>query len=368
MNTKIRVQVLALACAMLGASRSTSADAVVLAVPEAEQEQSQWCWAGVSETVLGYYGFAINQCEIADYTRQVATWHDFGGDDCCQSPSGPCNYWNYNWGYAGSIQDILEHFGGIANSGSGVFAPSVVDAEISAGRPFIPRWGWDGGGGHFLVGHGFEGGIETEPGVCDVGDPPGAPIIQEPVMPSFLYSYGPFELISGALTLRVECPPGQANLYINKGAPASPQDYDQVFAVPAAYTATEPGPYYVAVQALDTPPAVFELYRWCEDATIGEMDIYYMNPWYGEGFKVSAYDWFVNGSSHTWTSTNRMRDAPSCVADFDRDGEVGFADLTRLLNTWGECSTTTSCVADLNTDDRIGFADLSTLLSRWGPC
>ncbi len=128
----------------------------VLDVNEVIQEQNQWCWAAVSACALQYYCYPKEQCEIAEYTRTVATWHNFGTTDCCVNPNLGCNYWNYNWGYMGSIQDILLYFGNIQNSG--VPAPlnqSAILSDIQNNRLFIIRWGWTSGGGHFIVGHGL---------------------------------------------------------------------------------------------------------------------------------------------------------------------------------------------------------------------
>lgn len=131
--------------------------AQILPVKPVIQEQSQWCWVGVSKCVLDYYNHPLKQCEIAEYTRNVATWHDFGTDNCCVNPSGKCNYWNYNWGYEGSIQDILVNFGSIQNTGrGGVLSIPEIKTEISKFRPFIARWAWTSGGGHFIVGHGIQ--------------------------------------------------------------------------------------------------------------------------------------------------------------------------------------------------------------------
>jgi len=121
------------------------------------QEQTKWCWAAVSQCVLGYYNHHLTQCEIAEYARNV-TWHDFGSDDCCQNPGGPCNHWNYNWGHRGSIQDILVHFAQLNNTGVGsALSLAQVQEQLGLNRPFIIRWGWAGGGGHFIVGHGING-------------------------------------------------------------------------------------------------------------------------------------------------------------------------------------------------------------------
>ena len=166
----------------------------VLNVPEIFQEQTQWCWAGVSSCVLDYYCTPTEQCTIAEYTRTVATWHNFGIVDCCIDPSQGCNYWNYNWGYPGSIQDILIHFASIQNNGiESYLSESNIHTDLGNNSPFIIRWGWTSGGGHFLVGHGL------------IDD-----------------------------------------------------------------------------------------------------DLYYMNPWYGEGLKIGTYSWVVSGLDHNWTHTNEL--------------------------------------------------------------
>jgi hypothetical protein len=127
----------------------------VLDVPEVVQEQSEWCWAGVSSCVLNYYGKPVSQCTIVDFTRTKATWHDFGTENCCDAPNKKCNYWNYNYGYPGSIEEILKEWG-VQNRGTDKsLTPEKIIAEVSAGRPFIIRWALKPSGGHFVVGHGI---------------------------------------------------------------------------------------------------------------------------------------------------------------------------------------------------------------------
>jgi len=169
----------------------------VLSVPLVVQEQSEWCWAAVSSAVLGYYKKPLSQCEIAEYTRTKATWHDYGQVNCCTSPSGTCNYWNYNWGYPGSIQDILQN-NGIDNAGNaGALTLAQIKTEVAARRPFVIRWAWTAGGGHFIVGSG-----------------------------------------------------------------------------------------------------------------VADSTVYYMNPWPGEGAKISDYAWLVSNSEHSWQGTNTMKTTP----------------------------------------------------------
>jgi hypothetical protein len=57
--------------------------------------------------------------------------------------------------------------------------------------------------------------------------------------------------------------------------------------------------------------------------------------------------------------------APSCPADLDGSGTVGFEDLLTVLAEWGPCDP---CDADLDGSGAVGFADLLLLLATWGPC
>jgi len=139
-------------------SFSTNVNAQILLVPEIEQEQNNWCWAGVSKCVLDYYGFSQQQCEIAEYTRNVATFNNFGTVDCCIDPNQGCNDWNYNYGASGSIEDLLSNFGGIiTTNSSSVLSELQWQTEITNNTPFIIRFEWNNGAGHFVVGYGVTG-------------------------------------------------------------------------------------------------------------------------------------------------------------------------------------------------------------------
>ncbi len=130
----------------------------VLNVSEIIQEQDQWCWAAVSACILDYYCVPTPQCEIAEYTRNVATWNDFGDTDCCDDPLLGCNYPNYLWGYNGSILDILSNFGNISGYGfHSSLTKTEITTEIQNNKLFIVQWVWNDGSGHFIVGHGLIG-------------------------------------------------------------------------------------------------------------------------------------------------------------------------------------------------------------------
>lgn len=129
-----------------------------LDVETTQQEQDQWCWAATSKCLMGYFHKSFSQCEIADYARTRISWWDFGSVNCCADATQGCNYWNYMYGTDGSIVDILEHFAGIVTMpyNDNLTYEQTIE-QIDADKPFIFRWGWLSGGGHFLVMHGYDG-------------------------------------------------------------------------------------------------------------------------------------------------------------------------------------------------------------------
>ncbi len=148
-----KISILLLAIITAGSLKSQ-----VLNVSEVIQEEDQWCWAAVSACILDYYCAPTPQCEIAEYTRNVATWNDFGDTDCCVDPTLGCNYPNYCWGFDGSILDILGHFGNISTYGFySSLTKTEITTEIQNNRLFVVQWVWDDGGAHFIVGHGLIG-------------------------------------------------------------------------------------------------------------------------------------------------------------------------------------------------------------------
>ncbi len=125
---------------------------MILSVPQITQQHSYWCWAATSQTILSYYGTNVAQCEIANYGQQRG--------DCCQMSTefdtrhdcNATNSLNGTYGTAG----ILQHWGLSTPTYSGAaLSWAEVLSEIDAGRPFVIRWGWDGGGGHELTGYGY---------------------------------------------------------------------------------------------------------------------------------------------------------------------------------------------------------------------
>lgn len=136
---------------------SYNINAQLLSVPLVTQQQDQWCWVGCSTCILNYYGFPVIQCQVAEYARTVSPVVNFGTVNCCVDPLQGCNQPNYNWGYAGSIDDILVHFGNVQNSHDGTLSLSAIQNNVAHNHLMVFHWAWNAGGGHFVVGTGVSG-------------------------------------------------------------------------------------------------------------------------------------------------------------------------------------------------------------------
>ncbi len=131
---------------------------VLIGLPEKTQEHSQWCWAGTSQAILAYYGISVEQCVIANWA--------WSRSDCCgdsvYNSSSACNQSNYMYGStsSGSLQDILDNWGVDSTSLAAYLSKNNIVAQIDSNRPFVMRFGWTSGGGHFLDGYGYDQGAD----------------------------------------------------------------------------------------------------------------------------------------------------------------------------------------------------------------
>lgn len=141
-----KINTLTLSIALI-TSFSAFGQSYTVNVPVVRQEQSNWCWDADSKCVLQYYGTTVNQCDIATYA--------FGGN-CCSSPSSStCNQPNVFQGSKG-IMGVLDKYGKIASKRIQSTIPmSQILSELQASRPFILGIMWNGGGGHVVVGCGY---------------------------------------------------------------------------------------------------------------------------------------------------------------------------------------------------------------------
>jgi len=143
---------LILSAGLLAMLPSAFAQWRTLNVPLVTQEHSQWCWAGSSKAVLNYYGQSPSQCQIVNWA--------FGLNYACGNSTFDWNSWanqpNNMYGSNGSVQNILRAWGVSNTAYNYASSWSSVVADINANRPFVMRYGWTGGGGHIMVGRGYE--------------------------------------------------------------------------------------------------------------------------------------------------------------------------------------------------------------------
>jgi len=124
---------------------ATSAQAVILDIDQVYQEMTQWCWAATSQSVLRYYDHEYTQTQIAEYgTDGLNEWNWLYGETTNPTRRG--------------IDMILYHFAELeSNSYSFGLNYDQANTQISAMKPVFVRWGWNSGGGHFVVIKGLEG-------------------------------------------------------------------------------------------------------------------------------------------------------------------------------------------------------------------
>jgi hypothetical protein len=102
---------------------------------------------------LDYYETPDPQCDIANYA--------WSRTDCCGNTtfdwSHDCNQSNSICDASTGIVGILSNFGSISSvCGAGTLTKAAFVGQIDVRRPFIMRFGWTGGGGHFLVTYGYD--------------------------------------------------------------------------------------------------------------------------------------------------------------------------------------------------------------------
>jgi hypothetical protein len=143
---------LILSAGLLAVLPSAFAQWKTLDVPLVTQEHSEWCWAGTTKAVLNFYGQTPSQCQIVNWA--------YGLNYACGNSvfqwSSPANQPNYMYGTNGSVQNILKNWGVNNTAYNTASSWSSVVADINANRPFVIRYGWTNGGGHIMVGRGYE--------------------------------------------------------------------------------------------------------------------------------------------------------------------------------------------------------------------
>ncbi len=129
---------------------STISANTILPIAETEQRHNQWCWSGCSTPILNYYGESVSQGEIVQYAygdSSVNQWNWLNGHAAVQ--------YNGRTYYPHGINEIMDHWNTPNRYGMYKLTQSQWKAEIDGGHPFVIRWGWNSGGGHFVVGMGY---------------------------------------------------------------------------------------------------------------------------------------------------------------------------------------------------------------------
>lgn len=134
-------------------------------VPAYQQEQSNWCWAGCGQMLYwAYKPGTISQCNFVAVSRdrENSEWFDCNNlssstADPCTSP-GTFNSPQSLYTCGGSIENVLDHYG-ISSTGYGnAFSTTDLTNATSARKHMVARWGWNSGGGHFVVIYRYSGG------------------------------------------------------------------------------------------------------------------------------------------------------------------------------------------------------------------
>ena len=77
-------------------------------------------------------------------------------------------------------------------------------------------------------------------------------------------------------------------------------------------------------------------------------------------FDLSGNEVAIQGGI-TVVASGNLPNPPSCPADLNNDGQIGFSDLSLILSAWE-----VSDAGDANGDGQTNFADINVVLSEWG--
>ncbi|MEI7743624.1 MAG: papain-like cysteine protease family protein [Chloroflexota bacterium] len=121
---------------------------VALNAPITGQQQSQWCWAASTKSAVQYiFGISYSQCQQAN--------DRFNRSDCCTNPSST------NCNQSSPLADVGNYLASKKGINSthewSSLSWSQAKSELgTARRPFLVRYGWDGGfDGHIVVARGY---------------------------------------------------------------------------------------------------------------------------------------------------------------------------------------------------------------------
>lgn len=122
----------------------------LIPIVETTQRKDQWCWSGCSTPILNYYGENVSQGLIVEYAygdSAVNQWNWLTGHSAVQ-------YQGKTY-YPHGINEILANWDTDSKAYYRALTESEWRKEVDDGHPFVIRWGWNSGGGHFVVGMGY---------------------------------------------------------------------------------------------------------------------------------------------------------------------------------------------------------------------
>ncbi len=154
----------ALAAALLFSTHPVSAQ-TGSSVPAYQQEQSNWCWAACGAMLYwAYKPGTISQCNFVAVSRNKENSDLFDCNNLSSSTADPCtspgtfNSPQSLYTCGGSIENVLDYYG-ISSTGYGnAFSATDLTNATQARKHMVARWGWNSGGGHFVVIYRYAGG------------------------------------------------------------------------------------------------------------------------------------------------------------------------------------------------------------------
>ena len=153
------------ATVQISVGAATGSQYSYLICPLQIQAHSEWCWAATGASVLDFLNLPQTQCAIVDYVRNITdacgnpefNWTDPVANEAIQALYGP----------PPSVSDLMAHFGAPCTGQASALTYAELQTEINAGRPFIVNWAWASGGGHILVGCGWDTTLGQEVSLMD---------------------------------------------------------------------------------------------------------------------------------------------------------------------------------------------------------
>jgi hypothetical protein len=133
----------------------------VFKYPRIRQEKDNWCWSACSQWILGFHGITLSQTDICRYGFTDGVIRDQWNWIFCSSENGLRIVTGRDTCYGRGINQIINHFGvpyKVKQGGNSYYTLTKDEfrAEIENGHPFVIRYNWDDGDGHFVVAMGYQ--------------------------------------------------------------------------------------------------------------------------------------------------------------------------------------------------------------------